>query len=77
METLLKLLLSPGVKGKALVVNRSALLLLVPFIAYTTQRMDKRLQTIETRLGITNQPTTITVPFTSIQQPTNYVQATF
>jgi hypothetical protein len=77
METILRLLMSPGAKGKALVANRGVLLLLIPFIAHTTYKMDKRLITIESRLGITNQPTTFVVPFTSIQTPTNYVQATF
>lgn len=70
MQYILRLLTDPRHRGKALVANRGALLLLVPFIAWKVVHIDSRVKAVEMRLGITNTPVFFQVPF--VDGKTNY-----
>ncbi len=68
MDQLIKMLLSEKGKGHSRVTYRGALFFLVGFAALKLHSLDGRMATVEARLGITNPPTTITVPFVHAAQ---------
>lgn len=72
LEQILKLLMHQKVKGKVLVGSRGVNTAALAILVLMAQRHDQRLQVIELRLGITNAPMTISVPFTSLTTNQHY-----
>lgn len=58
-------------KGKTRVTARTVIMGLVVFIAVKEAAQDKRLMRIESRLGITNESVTVTIPFVQTLQTNN------